>query len=344
MNLKFKTYLVFSFLILSNFVFAQYDLNIYQGGQPFFNSYNDLKIGKTEQKQISVQLRSFYGTTFPKRWKLTVRLLDDFSAGNYKVPAEMSTLSTNKQGGNFNELALSVVGRDLPLSKFQENVIIESTTPLTHDKVYTLSFDLTMRGGEHLLTIPNDTYRSTYEFSLYDTSSGRDELLTRKTSPLGAARFQIEYVGNQGDQLAELRNGANEFIFNFDSGSDIAKGKTISIKNALYVRSYQGHQVLVKTADNNMYNLTMSNSLPVSILKLKATLSNFEGANASDSRDVQVFGPISLSSQEQVLASFPRWSRSMSYNLELSIPPNQKELQQASGKYETFLYFVIVPN
>ncbi|MCS7472029.1 MULTISPECIES: hypothetical protein [Myroides] len=344
MNLKLNIYISLFLLLLSNTVLAQYDLNIYGGGQSVLNSYNDLKVGKTEDKQISVQFRRFYGTPSPTKWKLTVRLLDDYYAGNYMVPAEMSTLSTNKQGGNFNQLAFSVVGRDLPLSKYQENTIIESTTPLPEGNYYTLNFDMTIRGGVHLLTIPNNTYMSTYEFSLYDTSSGRDQLLLRKTSGTGNARFQINYVGNHGDQIAELRNGASEFVFNFDSPDDIVKGKTITISNALYIKSYQGHQVLVKTADNMMYNNTMSNSLPVSILKLKATLNNLEGGSPSDARDVKIFGPLSLSANEQPLASFSRWSQSMSYNLELSIPPNQKELQQASGRYETYLYFVIVPN
>ncbi|MDM1402735.1 hypothetical protein HX039_01250 [Myroides marinus] len=344
MNRQLNISVLLIFLLLSNLALAQYDLNIYGGGQTVLNSYNDLKVGKTEDKQISVQFRRFYGTPSPSKWKLTVRLLDDYYSGNYMVPADMSTLSTNKQGGNFNQLAFSVVGRDLPLSKYQESTIVESTTPLPEGNYYTLNFDLTIRGGSHLLTIPNGTYLNTYEFSLYDTSSGRDQLLMRKTSPSGVARFQLNYVGNHGDQLAELRNGANEFIFNFDSPDDIAKGKTITINNALFIKSYQGHQVLVKTADNMMYNNTMSNSLPVSILRLKATLNSFEGANPSDARDVKVFGPIALSGNEQVLTSFPKWSQSMSYNLELSIPPNQKELQQASGRYETYLYFVIVPN
>lgn len=340
MNLTVKLIFIFSFL-LSTTIYAQYDLNVYEGGQAVFNSYNDLKSGKTEERQISVQFRRSYGTPSPAKWKITVRLLDDYYAGNYVVPAETSALSTNRQSGNFNQLAFSTIGRDLPLSKFQENIIVESTTPLPEGNYYTLAFDLTMRGGVHLLTIPNNIYRSTYEFSLYDTSSGRDVLLTRKTSAPGVARFQINYVGNHGDQVAELRNGASEFIFNFDSPEDLATGKTITINNALYIRSYQGHQVLVRTADNLMYNSTMTNSLPVSILKLRATLNTIEGGNASD---VGLYGPLALSAQEQTLASFPRWSQSMSYNLELRILPNQRELQQATGRYETYLYFIIVPN
>ncbi|MDM1043959.1 hypothetical protein HX004_03755 [Myroides sp. 1354] len=341
MSLPYKIVLIFAFLLGSQWTHAQYDLNVYDGGQLQLNSYNDLKFGKTEERQISVQFRRNYGITAPSKWKITVRLLDDYRAENYSIPAENSTISTNRQSGNFNQLAFSSIGRNLPLSKFQESTIVESTTALPEGNYYTLSFDLTIRGGVEVLTIPNGIYRSTYEFSLYDTSSGRDVLLARKTSAPGVARFQINYVGNHGDQLAELRNGANEFIFNFDSPEDIAKGKKITINNALYIRSYQGHQVLVKTADNLLYNTTLTNSIPVSVLKLKATLNRIEGGSASD---VSLFGPISLSAQEQALASFPRWSQSMSYNLELSIPPNTRELQQANGRYETYLYFIIVPN
>lgn len=340
MKLTLRLLLIFV-LLVSHTIYAQYDLNVYEGGQSVFNSYNELKAGKTEERQISVQFRRNHGTSSPAKWKITVRLLDDYYAENYRVPAETSALSINRQSGNFNQLALSNIGRDLPLSKFQENTIVESTTPLPEGNYYTLAFDLTIRGGVHLLTIPNNIYRNTYEFSLYDTSSGKETLLARKTSAPGAARFQLNYVGNHGDQLAELRNGANEFIFNFDSPEELLRGKTITINNALYIRSYQGHQVLVRTADNMMYNSTLSHSLPVSILKLKATLHQIEGGNASD---VSLFGPLALSAQEQALASFPRWSQSMSYNLELTILPNQRELQQASGRYETYLYFIIVPN
>lgn len=340
MSFKQKLFLALA-CCLHTFIYAQYDLNVYDGGQLVLNSYNDLKFGKSEERQISVQFRRNFNVTAPAKWKITVRLLDDYTFENYSVPAENSSLSINRQSGNFNQISFSSIGRDLPLSKFQESTIVESTTALPEGNYYTLSFNLALRGGVHLLTIPNGIYRSTYEFSLYDTTSGKDVLLTRRTSSPGIARFQVNYVGNHGDQVAELRNGANEFIFNFDSPEDIVKGKKITINNALYVRSYQGHQVLVKTADNLLYNTTMSNSIPVSVLKLKATLNNIQGGNASE---VTLFGPLSLSAQEQALASFPRWSQSMSYNLELSIPPNTKELQQASGRYETYLYFIIVPN
>lgn len=341
MSLPVKILLLFAVLLGSQGSYAQYDLNVYDGSQLQLNSYSDMKVGKTEERQISVQFRRNFGIQAPAKWKITVRLLDDYRADNYSVPAENSTLSINRQSGNFNQLSFSSIGRNLPLSKFQESTIVESTTAFPEGNYYTLSFDLTLRGGVELLTIPNAIYRSTYEFSLYDTSSGRDVLLARKTSAPGVARFQINYVGNHGDQLAELRNGANEFIFNFDSPNDIVKGKKININNALYIRSYQGHQVLVKTADPLLYNATMTHSIPVSVLKLKATLNHIEGGNAGD---VTLFGPISLSAQEQPIASFPRWSQSMSYNLELSIPPNTRELQQATGKYETYLYFIIVPN
>lgn len=341
MSFKHNLFLVLFCLVSNTLLYAQYDLNVYDGGQVVLNSYADLKFGKTEERQISVQFRRNFNAVTPAKWKITVRLLDDYTFENYSVPAEQSSLSINRQSGNVNQISFNSIGRDLPLSKFQESTIVESTTALPEGNYYTLSFNLMMRGGNHLLTIPNGIYRTTYEFSLYDTSSGKEVLLTRKTSAPGVARFQVNYAGNHGDQLAELRNGANEFVFNFDSPADLVQGKKITINNALYIRSYQGHQVLVKTADNLLYNTTMSNSIPVSVLKLKATVNNIQGGSASE---VTLFGPLSLSSQEQALASFPRWSQSISYNLELSIPPNTRELQQATGRYETYLYFIIVPN
>ncbi|MFD0699488.1 hypothetical protein [Myroides pelagicus] len=332
------------FLIAYTPVWSQYDMNIHGGGQAIFNSYNDLKNGLTENRQITVQFKGSKKVNTPKKWKLTVRLLDDFYEGNYSVAAEMASLRINLQGGSNDYLAGSIIGRELPLSKFQESVIIETTAPISQTKPHKFSFDLAIKGGTHLLTIPNGTYTSTYEFTLYDTSSGMDRLLTRQTSSFGTARFQINYNGNYGNQLAELRNGASEFVFNFDTPAQRAQGMTIAIDNALYIKSYQGHQVMVKTADNLMYNTDMTHSLPVSLLKLKTTFNTIETGNQSDARLVQTYGPISLSTQEQTIAAFPKWSQSISYNLELSIPPGLKELQQASGRYETYLYFVIVPN
>ncbi|WP_267740776.1 hypothetical protein [Myroides injenensis] len=323
---------------------AQIQFSNYQGGQALFNTYNDLKYGLSESKQITVQLRRDYNYPSPERWKLTVRLQDDFIYGSYRVPAEMATLRPNVQSGSFRELSTSVLAADLPLNRYSESVILESTTPLSYGDPFTLSFDLFMRGGVHLLTIPNGLYSSTYEFSLYDTSQGFDNLIARTSSVYGAARFQLNYAGNHGSQQLVLMQGADNFVFNFESPADIARGKTIRKEGGLRLQSYGGHQIFVKASDNYMYNDTRTHLIPVSILTLRSELYAFSAGNSSESKDVVIYPPIQLSSYEQPIASFPRWSEGIQYSIELSIPANVPEFREASGRYETYLYFVIVPN
>lgn len=323
---------------------AQIEFSAYQGGQAVFNTYNDLKYGLSESKQITIQLRRDYNYPSPQRWKLTVRLQDDFIYGSYRVPAEMATLRPNLQSGSFRELSTSVLAADLPLNRYSESVILESTTPLPYGSPFALSFDLVMHGGVHLLTIPNGVYGSTYEFNLYDTSQGFDKLIARTSSVYGAARFQLNYIGNHGSQQLVLMRGADNFIFNFESPADIVRGKTIRKEGGLRLQSYSGHQIFVKAADNYMYNDTKSHSIPVSVLTLRTELYAFGGGNSYESKDVVIYPPVQLSTYEQPIASFPRWSEGIQYSIELSIPANVPEFREASGRYETYLYFVIVPN
>lgn len=321
---------------------AQFGLNIYEGGHALVNTYKDIQTGITQPGQIKVQLSRGYNQSSPAKWKLTVRLLDDFYCMDYKVPAEEATLRPNHNSG-FGTIPGSFPS-EIPLNKYSETAILNSETDIPFSDPLTLSFDLYIRGGVHLLTIPNGVYTTAYEFSLYDISEGYEQLIARNVSNSQSARFQMNYAGNHGDQQLAVVNGAEHFTFVFSSPDEVIQGKTITVTGGLRLQSYNGHQILVRTADDFMYNDLYTHALPVSILSLKTDLYNFSGGNLSDSKEVVLYPPIRLSSQEQVIASYPKWSQGIQYSLELSIPPNAEELRGASGKYETYLYFIIVPN
>lgn len=310
----------------------------YRGAFSQFNSYTDLMNGKSEPQQVTVALR-YYDSQKIDHWMITVKLDNDFMANGYTVPADKAVLLFNReenQSTNSSVVLPPPVG-SIPLSRFQETPLISSSTvPIENGFNRTFSFNLNVKGGNHLLTIPNNVYGANYIFTLYEMVNNSPRYIASCTS---RADFQINYVGNHGNQLVSITNGAEQYQFFFRSLSDLSNGVSVTRNGALRVRSYQGHELILKASKEFMQSSETSHLLPVSVVKAHLNLNTFKGNGSGP----QIFTPVSLQVWDQVVARYPGWSDEIVYDLTLTVPGNQPELIDARGHYETFLYFVIVP-
>lgn len=310
----------------------------YRGASAQLNSYNDLMNGKSESQQVTVALR-YYEPQKINHWMITVKLDNDFMANGYTVPADKATLQFNReenQSTNSTAVLSPPVGF-IPLSRFQETPLLSSSSvPIESGFNRTFSFNLNIKGGNHLLTIPNNVYGANYIFTLYEMVNNSPRYIASCTS---RADFQINYVGNHGNQLVSITNGAENYQLYFRSLSDLSNGVSVTRNGALKIRSYQGHELILKASKQFMQSSETSHMLPVSVVKAHLSLNAFSGNGAGP----QIFTPVPLQVWDQVVARYPGWSNEIVYDLTLTVPGNQPELIDARGHYETFLYFVIVP-
>lgn len=315
----------------------------YVGGTPQFNTYDELMNGKTEFNQFNFSVQLYDPSVTINRWKVTVRLTDDFMFNGYSVPAEIAYLEYSNQTNSSSNPAMVIApSSPVPLSKYQETTIMSSdNVAIIADFFRTFIYHLHISGGNHLLTVPNGIYTSGYILSLYEVTNNGDQLLQSIQNT--DARFQINYVGNQGDQLVSLQNGASQFIFNFSDESDWTQGLSVTKKGGLQVKSYQGHELIVKSSKEQMQSSLSDHTLPVSVIELDLKLHSFSGGNPGDVANLQIFTPVALQVWDQPVARFPVWSREIIYDITLSVRGNQPELIDAKGRYDTYVYFVIVP-
>lgn len=307
----------------------------YSTGEPQFNSYNDLMLGLSTPQQVAVSVR-YYGSTPIDKWMVTVKLDGDFHADGYSVAAENAALQYKQQlqGVTAN---ISIPTSLIPLNKYQEIPILTSESiALTNGFNQNFLFDLYIKGGNHLLTIPNKTYRANYIFTLYKIVNNVPQYVATSSS---YSRFQINYVGNHGDQLVSLQNGATHYQFVFNNTNDIVNGLTIKKDGALRVKSYQAHELILKSSKEFMQSSQSNHQIPVSVIQANLNLRSQSGGQGSP----LIFTPITLQVWDQVVARFNGWSDELIYDLTLSVPGNQPELIDAKGTYDTYLYFVIVP-
>lgn len=313
---------------------------------PQFNNYGELMSGQSKSEQINISVRIYNQMQPITKWKITARLVDDFKFNNYTIPAEFGLLKFARENvqGNGSNLPITGPSGFLPLSKYQEQTIVSSeTVSLLNGFVRTFVFDFQMKGGNHLLTIPNGEYKSAYVINLYKIENGTETLLKSISNANMFAGAHINYNANHGDQSIILENGSNLFHFKFDNVNDLSTGKTIRKNAALRVKTYNGHELIVKAANQEMHSNISDHTLPVSIIQLDLALNQYTGGNGSEAGLLKIKTPIQLQSWDQVIATFPQWSREIVFDLSLRIPGNLPEFNGAKGVYETYIYFVIVP-
>ncbi|HLW63231.1 MAG TPA: hypothetical protein VKY33_07490 [Flavobacterium sp.] len=315
----------------------------YTGGTAQFNTYEELMNGKTEPNQLNVIVQHYNPSTTINRWKITIRLTDDFMFSGHTVPAEIAYLEYSNQNNNSSNPDMVVApSGPIPLSKFQETVLISSDNiPVAAQFFRTFMYHLHISGGNHLLTVPNGVYTSGYILSLYEVTNNGDQLL--QTFQNTNARFQINYIGNHGDQLVGLQNGATQFVFNFSDETDWTQGMALTKQGGLKVKTYQGHELIVKSSKEQMQSSVSEHQLPVAVLEVDLKLHSFSSGNISDVANLQIFTPVTLQVWDQPVARFPGWSSEITYDLTLRVRGNQPDLMDAKGRYDTYVYFVIVP-
>ncbi|WP_121667430.1 hypothetical protein [Mesonia aquimarina] len=339
---------LFFLLLSTSLVFAQgntqLSLQAEDGGQVQFNTNNELTNGKSHPNQIRTRIQKYNGANTVKFWKLTVRLTNDFYNQNstHSVDASFAKLIFNHETNNStNSQLINPTNVPVALSKFNEVTLLESDIPLNNQTQRTFSFDLFIEGGTHLLTIPNDIYRASYEFKIYGKKKANanynllDSFTTSQT-----ARFQINYGGNFGSQSIQLQNSANLVNLEFSSSSDYTNGKSVAIPQGLKVTSYNNHQVLVKTSNSVFTSSSSSATIPVSKLHVNVNLSSPEN-------NVQLHGPLSMSTTDQVLIDrTATWPQTLVYDLEFFIPPNTLQATdvQEAGTFSAYVFFTISPN
>lgn len=324
------------FLICSiGSMYGQYSINAWNSsGFPILNSYNDLMNGKTATNQATIQIQNSVGNSDNSTWRITARLTNDYTQGAYSVGAQYSFLKWNNQPNTGGSGALSVSNGLFQLSKFTEVVMYEGQIPISGWGQRTLTLNLTIQGGNHLLTVPNATYTSSYEFKLYKIVSGVPQLVD-SVSPGNSAGFQIQYSFNNGQSIT-LQNGAGTFNLQYANASDYATEKSVQINNALKISSYSQYNLTVK-ASGNFTSSGSTDTIPISVLKLMVS--------SSTSNGLQIISPITLSTVDQTVAIRTQTNpQVVHYNLKFYIPANSPGLTVTPGTYSTHVYFVITPN
>ncbi|KGO84279.1 hypothetical protein Q763_00600 [Flavobacterium beibuense F44-8] len=320
---------------------AQITLNSWAGGQPQMTTYNEMVNGKTEINQSTVNIQKYSGPNNVNEWKLTVRLIQDYTHDSYTIGAQYSSLQFNQQQNNnsSNSSLINVSSQAFQLSTFNEITLIHSNVPLTGTVNRVFRFNLVIQGGNHLLVNPNGTYYSAYEYKLYKIkNNGTEELIaTRTESTNSSARLQLNYQGNNGQQNVSLQNGANIFNLQYNTAESYTNGVSQQVIKGLKVTSPTNYQLNVKASANEMTSATTSSTIPVSILNVElSTNENIPG--------LTIYSPISLSASDQVIAIRSQYVQSIEFNLRFFIPPNALDLSATPGTYTTYVYFVIVPN
>ena len=321
---------------------AQYSVNPEDQGSMQFNTYNELSTGKTHTNQVKVRIQYYGSSLNVSQWKLTVRLTQDYIADSnsaYSVGAQYTSLKFNSQDGNSPQAVFPT--QAFQLSKYNEVTLIQSSLPLNPAVEKLFSFNLIVQGGNHLLTVPNATYKSAYEFKLYKISGSTQQLIGMGTgNTSNSARFQIEYSANNGQSLS-LQNGANLFNLQFNTAADFTNGKSVTVNNGLRVNAHQNYQLSVKAAAAEMTSSTTSSTIPVSKLKVEVTTTSLPPASG-----VTVLGAKALSTTDQTIATRSGTSggNTIQYNLRFFIDPGALQSNIPAGTYTAYVYFVIVPN
>ncbi|NKI25121.1 hypothetical protein HCG49_00930 [Arenibacter sp. 6A1] len=310
---------------------------ITQNGYPVFSSQNNLDTGVTQSNQISIQIINTNNTTHNNNHllnpRVTVRLLDSFrntSASASSIGPNIGQLSFNmstipSQGVNINPQHTSV---SLSLA---EQVLLVGNDRLKRDESsYVFYYNLDISSDPLLNTIPDGSYRATYEFKLYDGTT-----LLKTVQVIQGAGFDKNMA--QTESIV-LQNAANLLNFQFSTASDYTGEKSIDIQNGLKVTSINNYQITVKASNSDFISHTQSTTFPVSVLKVVAS-------KAGDQSNVAFNGPLQLSTSNQTLitrsANIPQ---TLEYNLRFFMPPNSIQNSVERGDYTTDVTFSLVPN
>lgn len=320
---------------------AQYILGGYNGGQPVFSNYAEMISGKTLNNQITIPIQYYGPNINVNEWKLTARLTQDYTSETnnaYTIGAQYSYLKFNSQenSGSGNGMLVNVPTQVMQLSKYNEVTLIHSNVNLNGAVNRLFRYNLTVQGGNHLLVSPNGMYNSSYEFKLYKISEGTEQLIGIYTSPMGNARFQLNFGGNFGSQSVMLQNGAQQFNLNYNTPSDYTAEKSVTIPNALRVNTYNSQ--LAVEASGDFISPTSSQTIPLSVLKLQLSTNELY-------KGLQIISPITLATTTQPIAiKSNNTPQDITYNIKFFIPANSPGLNVSPGTYSTRVYFVIMPN
>lgn len=334
-----KQLLTILILINSLWCRAQNSISAYCNQQSVFNTYNDLSSGKSQGNQVNVSVQRQTGQNNLNNWKLTVRLVQDYTYLTNSVGAQFSSLQYDMQSNSSDNTSLIAINSGpFVLNKLSETTIINSTIPLKGTVNRIFSFSLNIQGGNQLITIPNGSYQSAYEFKLYEVKSNSDVLVSSYMTTIGnSAGFIINYSGNVANNSVVLQNGADQFNLIFANAADFATGKSNTVIKGLKVTSDSNYQLSVKAANTNLISTTTTATLPVSILKVGL-------GTSSAITGLTINSPLTLSSMDQIIAIRNNWIPSIEFDLTFSILPNTPGINVPSATYSTFVYFVLTPN
>ena len=346
---KSKGVFCFSFLILliltiTPGISQNYDINInaYTNYGPIFNVFEEMVDGKIKSPQLTIQIQKAYHGARLNQWKLTLKLADDHkltSNPNYSIGAQYAQVSLNNESTS-GAPDVNPPNTPFTMSKYDEVTLVESTVPFTAQQYIgrTLSYNLFIEGGYHLLVSPNGRYDANYEIRLYGRNNGNQPYQLVASNFYGAQSiFQINYEGNHGVQEVTLQNGANQFNFAFLDANDYANGKSIEIQNGLRVRAYDTYELTIKSSNAEFVSQTTSATIPISVLKAEASINGSQ-------QDISFLGPVTLSTSDQAIISrTDTWPQLLEYNIRLFIPPNAIQLPVEEATYTAYIYFTIAP-
>ncbi len=334
-----KKIVLFLLILKINIGLSQNSISAYCSEQPIFNTLNDLNVGKSQVNQVNISIQRQTGQNSLTNWKMTVRLIQDYTYLSTTIGAQYSALQYNTQS-NFsdNTSLINFSSGPFILSKLGETVLVNSTIPLKGMVNRMFSFNLNIQGGSQLLSVPNGSYQSAYEFKLYEIKGNSDVLVSSCITTLGnSAGFTINYSGNSANNNIIIQNGADQFNLNFTNPSDFVTGKSSTVIKGLKVTSDSNYQLSVKAASPYLTSSTTTTTIPVSVLKIGlATNSSINGLTINP--------PVTLSAIDQIIASRTTWVSSIEYDVTFFIQPNTLGINLPSATYSTFVYFVLTPN
>jgi hypothetical protein len=334
-----KKLIMITYLLNGMWCLAQNSISANCNGQPIFNTYNELSSGKTQVNQVNINITRQTGQNSLSNWKLTARLIQDFSYLNSTVGAQYSALQYNTQYNSSDNPSLINFGAGLfPLNKYTETILVSSAIPLKGNVNRIFSFNLNILGGNQLISVPNGSYQSAYEFKLYEIKGNSDVLISSYTTTIGnSAGFTINYSGNIANNNIILQNGADQFNLAFTNANDFVTGKSSTVSKGIKITSDSNYQLSIKSANSVLTSATTSATLPVSILKVGL-------ATSPAINGLTINSPLTLSAIDQVIAIRTAWIPSIEYDLTFSILPNTPGMNVPAATYSTFVYFVLTPN
>ncbi|ULB35076.1 MULTISPECIES: hypothetical protein [Proteiniphilum] len=276
-------------------------------------------------------------------WKLSVRIIEPFTAGNKAFPLKRLSLVPVYTEGRANNPGplptVQQIGMISPVILSDDNEVFlvpSSNAPLYNvsqwNSYYNLRmvFDFVVAGGGYLNSLRNKIFNGVLRFTAYRSDNSvigyQDVFFIIHVHRLsGTLPPENEYSIRVS---AEASNG----LLELNSMDDYIHGKNVTYSDGLLVTATTDYQISVRSTDANFSSLEGS-SLPLDVVKLH--LSGSAGTSV----------PATLSTESKtIFRGVSTGNETATFNIIYSTQPNDYRLYDASSNlYGTSLIYEITP-